>query len=117
MAIQPIDLQTLFSQVDKVGKNQALQKEGLQLHAHMQGIQQQQKNQEQVQSVNETQNTGEGIEKVKDDGGQKNPRQGEQAPEEEAGETAEADEKRSNGTQRNSAFRDPALGRNVDISG
>jgi len=66
MAITPIDLQAIFSQVDKVGKNQAAQKEGQVLHQEIQGAQIERKNEEHIQQVNEAQNTGEGVEKVKD---------------------------------------------------
>jgi len=66
MAIAPIDLQAIFSQVDKVGKTQAAQKEGQTLHQAIQGVQIERKTEENIQQVNETQNTGEGIEKIKD---------------------------------------------------
>ncbi len=63
MAITPIDLQAIFSQVDKVGKNQAAQKEGQALHQAIQGAQLERKNEEHIQQVNEAQNTGEGVRK------------------------------------------------------
>jgi hypothetical protein len=60
MAIQPIDLQTLFTQIDKVGKAQSAQREGLAVQQAIQGVQLQRKTEEQIQSVNEAQDTGEG---------------------------------------------------------
>jgi len=59
MAIAPIDLQTLFSQVDKVGKAQVAQKDGQAIHQAIQGTQIQKKTDELIQSVNEAQDTGE----------------------------------------------------------
>ena len=43
MAIQPIDLQTLFTQVDKVGKAQSAQREGLAVQQAIQGAHLQEK--------------------------------------------------------------------------
>jgi hypothetical protein len=110
MAIQPIDLQALFTQVDKVGKDQANQKEGLQMHQALQGIQTQKKTEERIQSVNESQDAGEGAEAVKD----RAPRQRNE-PEGEKKEDAggEAGEEGSETL----IIRDPALGKNIDVSG
>jgi hypothetical protein len=114
MAIQPIDLQTLFTQMDKVGKNQASQREGLQIQQAMQQVESQRKAEEQVHSVNEAQDMGEEAEKIKDEeerrqysgreGGRKD------SPEEEAEEPGE--QKKDFGL-----IKDPSLGRNIDISG
>jgi len=111
MAIQPIDLQTLFTQIDKVAKTQSAQREGLAMQQTMQGEQIQRKTEELINSVNQAQNTGEdGAEKVKDQGKKnmdnsekkkKDPRQEENTQEEEA---------------KAYTFRDPFLGRNIDIS-
>jgi hypothetical protein len=112
MAIQPIDLQTLFTQLDKVGKTQAAQREGQHIQEVLQQIQSQKKIEENVQAVNEAQETGEGAEKVKDGKGQGASNQGggkEKAGEKE-GEESPADSKAG-------FIRDPTLGRNIDISG
>jgi hypothetical protein len=108
MAIQPIDLQTLFTQVEKVGKTQVAQKEGLQIQEALQQVQNQKKAEEQVQSVNEAQDSGDGAEKIKDG----NSRQ--QAAGQNGEETAEEEEKRE---EEQNLIRDPTLGRNIDISG
>ena len=111
MALQPIDLQTLFTQIDKIGKTQSAQREGLAVQQAIQGVQLQRKTEEHIQSVNEAQNTGEGAEKVKDrgsrgqDGGGAQGKKKEQTPKDagqDAGQTM--------------VFRDPCLGRNIDIS-
>ena len=106
MAILPIDLQTLFTQVDKVGKTQIAQKEGLDLQQAIQGTQIQRKTEEQVQSVNEAQDTGEGVESVND--------RGEQAAQE--GKKRQQNDEQPDEDKENPVIRDPSLGRNIDIS-
>jgi hypothetical protein len=110
MALQPIDLQVLFTQLDKVAKNQALQKEGLQIQTALQAMQNQQKAEERVQSVNEVQNTGDGPEKVNDRAAHQNSSgggRGEHEPPE--GEEETGHEPRF--------IKDPALGKNIDFNG
>jgi len=105
MAIAPIDLQTLFTQVDKVGRTQAAQKEGQEIHQAIQGAQLQKKTEEHIQEVNEAQNTGDGAEKINDQnqrhggGNQDKHRREEQEEEKQA-----------------SVLRDPTLGNTIDIS-
>ena len=106
MAIAPIDLQTLFTQVDKVGRAQAAQKEGQALQQAIQGVQLQRKTEEQINQVNEAQNSGDGAEKVNDNskrqnsGGNKNQNKKE-----------DKDEKKQL-----SVLSNPALGKKIDIS-
>jgi hypothetical protein len=109
MAIQPIDLQTLFTQVDKVGKTQSAQREGLAMQEAIKGAQIERKTEAQIQSVNEAQNTGEGAEKVKDRNAG-----GQDAPEGE-GKRQEKDEAPQEERER-TIIRDPSLGANIDIS-
>ena len=108
MAIAPIDLQTLFSQVDKVGKAQASQREGLALQQDIQGIHLQKKIEEHIKEVNETQNTGDGAEKV-NDRGQRSSSGGSQK---ERSRNENEEEER----EPPSVLFDPSLGRNIDIS-
>jgi hypothetical protein len=111
MAIQPIDLQTLFTQVEKVGKNQAAQREGLQIQEALHQVQSQKKAEEQVQSVNEAQDAGDGAERIKDRNSGRYPaEQGE-------GRENPADEEEPEEENRENLIRDPTLGRNIDISG
>lgn len=112
MAIQPIDLQTLFTQLDKVGKSQMSQKEGLAIQQAMQGIQTQKKTEEQVHSVDDTKQAGEGAESINDRNARK--RSGEQSAD--RGE-AEKDEEDISKNKVVSVFKDPSLGRNIDMSG
>ena len=108
MAIAPIDLQTLFTQVDKVGKTQALQKDGQTLQQSMQGVQLQKKIQEQIEQVNEAQNTGEGAEKVNDQN------KGSAGGEKQNSGKKEKGQQETEG--RVSVLKDPSLGKNIDIS-
>jgi hypothetical protein len=113
MAIQPIDLQTMFTQLEKVGKAQASQKEGLAAQQVLQNVQMQRKTEEHIQSVNEAQDTGEGADKVNDRGNRKNGAgEGEENREEDSAEGEDG-----GGGENRAVIRDPALGRNIDISG
>ncbi|MDR2633485.1 MAG: hypothetical protein LBC51_07675 [Treponema sp.] len=112
MAIQPIDIQTLFTQLDKVGKIQASQKEGVAIQQALQGIEIQKKLEAHIQSVNETQNTGEGTEGVKD----REPRQ--QSEEDATGQEDDGgDGEPYRVTDQVSIIRDPTLGKNIDLNG
>jgi len=106
MAIAPIDLQTLFTQVDKVGRTQIAEKEGQALHQTMQGVHLQKKADEQILQVNDVQNSGEGAEKVNDhnkgqSGGGNQKKKQKEAPEEESQVVI---------------LRDLSLGNTIDIS-
>ncbi|MDR2618442.1 MAG: hypothetical protein LBC62_06190 [Treponema sp.] len=113
MAIQPIDLQTLFTQMDKVGKNQAAQREGLQIQQALQQIESQRKAEEQVRSVNEAQDMGEEAEKLKDKGPRRHYEGREKSGERSAEDDADSEEEKTDP----GLIRDPRLGRNIDISG
>jgi hypothetical protein len=115
MAIQPIDLQTLFTQVDKVGKTQSDLKEGLQIQQALQGIRMQKKTEERAQSVNESQNTGEGAERIKDRGPHR--QAGEEGARRDRAEHRAADDDGEAAPGDAPVFRDPALGKNIDMSG
>ena len=107
MGIAPIDLQTLFTQLDKVGKAQGAQREWQAIQQSIQGSQIQRKTEEQIQQVNEAQNTGEGAQKINDhsqrdqQGGKKG--KGKQ-------------EEREDDKELPSVLHDPNLGRKIDIS-
>jgi len=109
MAIQPIDLQTIFTQVDKVGKTQNAMQDGLSVQQALQGAKMEQKTEQRIQSVNEAQNTGDGIENIKDRRGQQHEQAEGENGEQEAEEDAAPD-------SNSSVIRDPRLGKNIDIS-
>ena len=110
MAIQPIDLQALFTQLDKVGKNQALIRDGQQIQDSLQQLQSQRKLEENIRSVNEAQEMGEEAGKIKDENkgreSQGGPKERQPDGEQEPAEEGKRD-----------LFQDPTLGRNIDISG
>jgi hypothetical protein len=108
MALQPIDLQTMFTQIDKVGKAQMEQKEGVALHQSLQNIQTQKKTEERVQSVEETKHPGEGAESINDRNARKRDQQ--------AG-GKKGHDKSGADTQALFVVKDPSLGKNIDMSG
>jgi len=111
MAIAPIDLQAIFSQVDKVGKTQAAQREGQTLHQAIQGVQIQRKTEENIKQVNQAQDTGDGAEKIKD---RNNEREYKKNSGKKNNDESEEDE---NGEEKQSSvLNDPYLGKKIDIS-
>jgi hypothetical protein len=106
MAIAPIDLQTLFTQLDKVGRTHASQKEGQAIQQAVQSVQIKKKTEELIQQVNEAQNTGEGAEKINDNERRQDNRQN----------NGKKQKKDAEDEEQASVLRDPSLGRNIDIS-
>jgi hypothetical protein len=109
MAIAPIDLQTLFTQLDKVARTQTSQREGQAIHQAVQDGQAQRKTEAQVQQVNEAQDMGEGTEKIKDRASGQD-RQGADGKGKGKDQNEEAEEDKS------IVFSDPSRGKNIDIS-
>jgi hypothetical protein len=107
VALLPIDLQTLFTQANQVGKEQAAQKEAAPQAQSLQGAQLVQKTEQRDKDVNETHDQEEGPEQVKD--------RARRGADRKRRQTAE---KRKPAAQRpaKDVVRDPALGRNVDIT-
>ena len=112
MAIQPIDLQALFTQLDKVAKSQVLQREGQQIQEALQQAQNQRKLEQNVQSVNQSQHMGEETATIKDE-----QRRGTQTNQGRIMEKQEEEDKPDTDEEKHDFIRDPALGRNLDISG
>lgn len=109
MAISPLDLQTLFTQMDKVGRQEAAQRDGAAILQSIQQAKQQQQTDERVRSVNEAQNTGEGSEAIKDKNG------GRAGQEQDGKKNLSPEEAEENGEEEG-IIRDPDLGRNIDVS-
>ena len=109
MAPLPIDLQTMFSQMSQVGKEQAVQKEMPPQHQAVQADQLVRKSEHDDKAVNQAREPGEGPEKVREDGSRGRRRRGARpkttAPE---GESP---------PERPEVFADPALGHHVDLTG
>ena len=112
MAIQPIDLQALFTQLDKVAKSQVIQKEGQQIQEALQQVQSQRKLEQNVQSVNQSQQMGEEAATIKDE-----QRRGAHANQGRTMGKQEEEDDSSPEEEKHDFIRDPALGRNLDISG
>jgi hypothetical protein len=113
MAILPIDLQTLFTQIDKVGKDQSVHREGAQLHASLQNARVERLEVQRDHSVNEAQNTGQGgVEYIKDRRGRR--RGGQESA---AGNKQGADVDGEDEDASNHVIQDPCLGRHLDVSG
>jgi hypothetical protein len=111
MAIQPIDLQTLFTQIDKVGKDQSVHREGAQLQASLQAARVERLEVERDHSVNEARDTGQGgAEHVRERQGRR--QGGKEFFAEDEPEAADAEE---DGDPH--VIRDPCLGKHIDVSG
>ncbi|MDR2471250.1 MAG: hypothetical protein LBD09_03970 [Treponema sp.] len=109
MAISPIDLQTLFTQMDKVGKQEAAQREGAAILQAVQQAKTQADTDERIRSVNEAQDTGDGAEEIKDkNGGRAGP--------DNPGRRREAEGEEDKGEGGQDVIRDPDLGKNIDFS-
>ncbi|MDR2966279.1 MAG: hypothetical protein LBU88_10965 [Treponema sp.] len=109
MAIAPIDLQTLFTQLDKAGRMHMTQRETQPIQQAIQAVQTQKKTEEQINQINETQDTGDGAEKVNDQGRDKGYKQSDGK---ERKKNEEAEEERKKILE----LSDPALGKKIDIS-
>jgi len=109
MAIQPIDLQTLFTQMDKVAKQKSAEKEGLVLQQSLQGAVNLKKTEEKVRSVNETKDPEDGAERIKDNNARK---QNQEESTEKKDEKKETDDE-----QQLDVIKDPDLGKHIDVSG
>jgi hypothetical protein len=109
MAIQPIDLQTLIMQMDTVGKQQAVSREGAALHQAVQTAQTQRQEEEKAQSIRESQDLGDnGLQALND---KRSGSGGENSPQNSKGHRKKANP--------NDVYtiQDPNLGNNVDLIG
>jgi len=109
MPLLPIDLQTMFSHMNQVGKEQALQKGVSPLQQSLQGQEIAKDSVEKDTAVNETDNVGEGVEKVKDEEKKKN----EQGNDEKNREKMKKEKDR----EQKEVFKESYLGHHVDLMG
>ncbi|TFG84799.1 MAG: hypothetical protein E4H20_02125 [Spirochaetales bacterium] len=107
MPIKPIDLQTLFAQLEQVGRQQSAEKQGAALHQSLHGAALQRKEDESARSVKAVEDDQKGTEAVKDEseGGAR------QRGSEGRGEKPDEEDSPKE------TVKDPALGGHVDISG
>ncbi|MBO5136877.1 MAG: hypothetical protein J6B81_00060 [Spirochaetaceae bacterium] len=110
MAIAPIDLQTLYSQLENVSKTVAHQQQGVQL---AQSIRQEVHARQEAEKNTAVQHldSGQGVQSVKDN---KNSKQNKDSGKEHSDENTEQE---SNETSQPVFFQDPNLGKYIDISG
>ncbi len=110
MSIQPIDLQVLFSRLEQLGKEQAIQKEVPVHNQLVQGAELARQAEAQDHAVNQAREVaGNGIAKVKDE--KKKRRKPSDSRERELRKPDDA------APAREEVVRDPDLGRNVDLMG
>lgn len=108
MALQPIDLQTLFVRLSTVGREQSAMKQAVAQSQVVAGEEIAQRSQDLGHTVQETDEVSEGPETVSDEQGGT----GRHAGEKEKRGRHEEDESRSD-----EVFRDPDLGHFIDLSG
>lgn len=114
MSVNPLELQTLFSQINRVGKQQALTKENdvlkqeiLNSDIHKQGI-------KDSEEIPETKNLDEEFSKIKDEENGKNQKKKKKRN---AGQLDNADEESQEENQSQNVITDPKIGRKIDILG
>ncbi len=108
MPLLPIDLQTLFSQTNQVGRDQAVQQQATPVAQSAQGAAIVQQTEQRDKDVNPTEHQQEGPEQVK-------PRTGRR--ESSRRERGQKGKKPAAPSPRKEVFRDPELGRNIDVTG
>lgn len=107
MAIQPIDLQTLFVRLSQIGREQSALRDAVAQNQAVVGGEIAQRSQEDARSVRHTEDVSEGPETLDNDSSSQNEQAGSGREEEESEEEWKEDD----------FFRDPDLGRNIDLSG
>ena len=105
MAIQPIDLQVLFSRLNQIGREQAALRDAQVQAQAVAGSEIAERSEEQDHRVSESRTDQEGPEVVDEDG--------------EGGQSGAGEEHGSGEEERSDqeVFRDPDLGQHVDLSG
>ncbi len=107
MAIQPIDLQTLFVRLSTIGREQSAIKQAVIQNQAVAGEEIARRSQDAGHTIHETDEVSEGPETVNEDESGHTSREGSQE------ERPRADEESKEGA----AFSDPDLGQNIDLSG
>lgn len=112
MGIQPIDLQMVYSQLEKVSKNVSFQQQGAQLQGAIQqerAMEQQNLKNQSVQETHFAQNDGG---KVREDGRNKNKDMPEQND-----EKSKKEEELEEDVPNFEVIKDPTLGKHFDVTG
>ncbi len=109
MPILPIDLQTMFSNLNQVSKEQSLQKEEPPAQQALQATQIVKKTEESDSTVNVTKEVGDGVEKVSEEEKKKKAKQRKKKGNKNQSETVDA--------KAQEVVKDPLLGHHVDLIG
>ena len=104
MAIQPIDVQVLFSRLSQIGKEQAASKDAILQSQAAAGNEIVEKTRQQERSVRETDDIEEGPDKANDEEEKNNQKRG-------------GTRKERQHEEERQVFKDPDIGTQVDISG
>jgi len=114
MPLLPIDLQTMFSQMSQIGREQAVQKEVPPQYQAVQAEQIVRKSEHDDKAVNQARDPGEGPEKVREESPRRRRRGGSRERRRASQGQAPAEGPLQ---ERREVFEDPALGHNVDLVG
>ena len=114
MPLLPIDLQTMFSQMTQIGREQAVQKEVPPQYQAVQAEQIVRKSEHDDNAVNQAREPGEGSQKVHEEGPRRR-RRGRQRERRRGSQGQTPGE--GSAQERREVFEDPALGHNVDLVG
>lgn len=112
MGIQPIDLQMVYSQLEKVSKNVTFQQQGAQLQGAIQQEKAMEQQNQKSQSVQETQFSQAEAGKVREDG-----HNGNQDMPEQNNDKSKKEEIIEESLPNFEIIRDPTLGTHFDITG
>jgi hypothetical protein len=115
MPLLPIDLQTMFSQMSQIGREQAVQKEVPPQYQAVQAEQIVRKTEHDDKAVNQAREPDEGPAKVKEEGPRRRRRRG--GPRERSRAGGGQAPAEGEPPERREVFEDPALGHNVDLVG
>ena len=114
MAIQPIDLQTLYTQIDKVGKQVAFQQQGQHLKNAVNNSEFEKQLIEKHKAVSEATMEDSETGTVKE---RRNPNQQETSSNNEQSKNQEETSEQEKNLNKSNVINDPTLGRYIDISG
>ncbi|MDR1363962.1 MAG: hypothetical protein LBJ35_07955 [Spirochaetaceae bacterium] len=108
MAMQPIDLQILFSQLETVAKDTSAQKDGLTLRGAINAAAIEKKSEEKSHSINEMHDGGEELESLSSYENQNSQKRNSKKKPQNNGDAK---------NEKQQAFRDPSLGNFIDLTG
>jgi hypothetical protein len=115
VAIQPIDLQTLYTQLEKIGKAQVQQQVAAQAERDAEISANRADAEKRLKTVQETEAGDEITGKVHENNGKKGKEDASSAPDKK--EAKEDESKGASAEPEQEVIKDPALGTHIDISG